>query len=333
METTISERNNTEPILRVSHLKKYYTYGNGFLSPKKTVIKAVDDVSLSLYPGETLAIVGESGCGKSTTAKSIIRITEPTEGSITLDGKDFGRLSGKELKAARQKIKMIFQDPYSALNPRMTVRDIIAEPIDISGSYKTQAEREEKILEACDMVGLNRDYLDRYPHEFSGGQRQRIGIARAIIEKPDVILCDEPVSALDVSIQAKVINLLKELQDKLGVSYIFISHDLSVVRHVADRVMVMYLGHVVEEGSRDDIFNSPKHPYTRILLDSIPSIGREMPEDEQQLIAGDLPSPENPPSGCCFHTRCPYCKEQCRNSAPTLKEVPGQPGHRAACFC
>lgn len=333
METTISERKNTEPILRVEHLKKYYTYGNGFLSHRKTVIKAVDDVSLSLYQGETLAIVGESGCGKSTTAKSIIRITEPTEGSITLDGKDFVRLSGKELKAARQKIKMIFQDPYSALNPRMTVRDIIAEPIDISGSYKTQAEREEKVLEACDMVGLNRDYLDRYPHEFSGGQRQRIGIARAIIEKPDVILCDEPVSALDVSIQAKVINLLKELQDKLGVSYIFISHDLSVVRHVADRVMVMYLGHVVEEGSRDDIFNSPKHPYTRILLDSIPSIGKEMPEDEQQLIAGDLPSPENPPSGCCFHTRCPYCKEQCRNEVPTLTEAPGQPGHRAACFC
>ncbi|ETP73036.1 oligopeptide/dipeptide ABC transporter, ATP-binding protein [Lachnospiraceae bacterium JC7] len=333
METIISERKKTEPILEVSHLKKYYTYGNGFLSPKKTVIKAVDDVSLSLYPGETLAIVGESGCGKSTTAKSIIRITEPTEGTITLDGKDFGKLSGKELKAARQKIKMIFQDPYSALNPRMTVRDIIAEPIDISGSYKTQDEREQKVLEACDMVGLNRDYLDRYPHEFSGGQRQRIGIARAVIEKPDVILCDEPVSALDVSIQAKVINLLKELQDKLGVSYIFISHDLSVVRHMADRVMVMYLGHVVEEGSRDDIFNSPKHPYTRILLDSIPSIGKEMPEDEQQLIAGDLPSPENPPTGCCFHTRCPYCKEQCRSAAPSLTEVSGKPGHKAACFC
>ena len=333
METTISERKNTEPVLRVSHLKKYYTYGNGFLSPKKTVIKAVDDVSLSLYPGETLAIVGESGCGKSTTAKSIIRITEPTEGSITLHGQDFGHLSGKELKSARQKIKMIFQDPYSALNPRMTVRDIIAEPIDISGSYRTQSEREMKVLEACDMVGLNRDYLSRYPHEFSGGQRQRIGIARAIIEKPEVILCDEPVSALDVSIQAKVINLLKELQKKLGVSYIFISHDLSVVRHVADRVMVMYLGHVVEEGSRDDIFNSPKHPYTRILLDSIPSIGKEMPEDEQQLILGDLPSPENPPAGCCFHTRCPHCKEKCRNSAPTLTEITWQPGHKAACFC
>ena len=333
MEKNISERKSTEPVLKVSHLKKYYTYGNGFLSHKRTVIKAVDDVSLSLYPGETLAIVGESGCGKSTTAKSIIRITEPTEGTIILDGKDFGKLSGKELKSARKKIKMIFQDPYSALNPRMTVRDIIAEPIDISGSYKTQEEREQKVLEASDMVGLNRDYLDRYPHEFSGGQRQRIGIARAIIEKPDVILCDEPVSALDVSIQAKVIDLLKELQQKLGVSYIFISHDLSVVRHMADRVMVMYLGHVVEEGSRDEIFNSPKHPYTRILLDSIPYIGKEMPDDEQQLIAGDIPSPENPPSGCCFHTRCPYCKDKCRNSAPTLTEVRAQQGHRAACFC
>ena len=320
-----------EPVLKVRNLKKYFYSGGGFLSGKKTCVKAVNDVSFELYKGETLAIVGESGCGKSTTAKSVIRITEPTEGSIMLDGRDFGKLKGEELKKARQNIKMIFQDPYSSLNPRMTVRDIIAEPIDIAGSWKDKEERERKILEACDMVGLNRDFLDRYPHEFSGGQRQRIGIARAIIEKPEVILCDEPVSALDVSIQAKVVNLLKELQKRLNISYIFISHDMGVVRHMADRVIVMYLGHVVEEGSKEDIFESPKHPYTKLLLESIPVIGKEVPEDDKELISGDIPSPANPPSGCCFHTRCPYATEECSKVMPELREVDGRPGHKAAC--
>lgn len=322
----------TEPVLRVQNLKKYYYSGGGFLSGKKTCVKAVDDVSFELLKGETLAIVGESGCGKSTTAKAILRITEPTGGTVFFQGRDFCKLKGEELKGARRKIKMIFQDPYSSLNPRMTVRDIIAEPIDIAGTYKTKEEREQKVLETCDMVGLNRDYLDRYPHEFSGGQRQRIGIARAIIERPEVIFCDEPVSALDVSIQAKVINLLKELQEKINLSYVFISHDLGVVRHMADRVMVMYLGHVVEEGSREDIFNSPKHPYTEILLGSIPVIGRESVEDETEIISGDLPSPANPPSGCCFHTRCPYATEACSRNRPELKDVTGQQGHRAACL-
>ncbi len=318
------------PVLKVEHLKKYYVSGNGFLK-KKNVVKAVEDVSFDLYKGETLAIVGESGCGKSTTAKSIIRIIEPSAGTITLDGQDFGKLSGPALKEARRSIKMIFQDPYSALNPRMTVRDIIAEPIDIAGTCKDQNEREKMVEEACEMVGLNVSYLDRFPHEFSGGQRQRIGIARAIIERPEVILCDEPVSALDVSVQAKVLNLLKELQEKLKVSYVFISHDLGVVRHVADRVMVMYLGHVVEEGDKKDIFENPKHPYTRILLESIPLIGKELNMDEYQLISGDLPSPENPPTGCCFNTRCPYASEECRNRAPELVAVSEGGSHRVSC--
>ena len=239
-------------------------------------LPVIDRLSLSLQAGETLGIVGESGCGKSTTVKSLIRVTEPTSGEVILNGQDFLKLKGEELKKARRNIKMIFQDPYSSLNPRMTVRDIIGEPADIEHCYKTEEEREKLILDTMEMVGLNRDFADRYPHEFSGGQRQRIGIARAIILKPEIIICDEPVSALDVSVQAKIINLLKELQQKLNISYIFISHDLGVVKHIADRVMVMYRGRVVEEGTRDEIFANPKHDYTKLLLSSIPKIGEKM---------------------------------------------------------
>ena len=316
----------SEIILEVQNLKKYYQQGTLF--QKKESVKAVDDVSFVLHRKETLAIVGESGCGKSTTVKSIIRLTEPTSGKVILHGEDFTSLKGNALREARKKLKIIFQDPYSSLNPRMTVHDIIAEPIDIEKTWKTRGEREEMVLETMQLVGLDPTWINRYPHEFSGGQRQRIGIARAIILKPDIVICDEPVSALDVSIQAKIINLLKQLQEELNISYIFISHDLGVVKHIADRILVMYLGHVVEEGTSEDIFNHPSHPYTRTLLNAIPTIGVEM--NESSLIDGDLPSPSNPPKGCVFHTRCPFAKEECVLKQPEVKDLGN--GHQYACI-
>ena len=259
-----------EVILKVNNLKKYYKSGSMF--SKKSIVKALDGVSFELKKGETLGIVGESGCGKSTLAKAVIRLIEPTEGEIILNNRDFRKLSGRELKNARQQIKMIFQDPYSSLNPRMTVMDIIGEPLDIAGSYKDIKERNKIIESTMEMVGLDLSWANRYPHEFSGGQRQRLGIAKAIIQRPDVIICDEPVSALDVSIQAKIINLLLRLQKKLNISYIFISHDLGVVKHIADRVIVMYKGRDVEEGDVEEIFEHPTHEYTKRLLSSIPVI-------------------------------------------------------------
>ena len=316
----------SEIILEVQNLKKYYQQGSLF--QKKESVKAVDDVSFVLHRKETLAIVGESGCGKSTIVKSIIRLTEPTSGKVILHGEDFTSLKGNALREARKKLKIIFQDPYSSLNPRMTVRDIIAEPIDIEKTSKTRGEREEMVLETMQLVGLDPTWINRYPHEFSGGQRQRIGIARAIILKPDIVICDEPVSALDVSIQAKIINLLKQLQEELNISYIFISHDLGVVKHIADRILVMYLGHVVEEGTSEDIFNHPSHPYTQTLLNAIPTIGVEM--NESSLIDGDLPSPSNPPKGCVFHTRCPFAKEECALKQPEVKDLGN--GHQYACI-
>lgn len=260
----------SEILLKVNDLKKHYKSGSIF--SKKSIVKALDGVSFELKRGETLGIVGESGCGKSTLAKSVIRLTEPTSGEIILNNKDFRKLKGRELKEARKGIKMIFQDPYSSLNPRMTVRDIIGEPMDIVKAYANKKERNEIILNTMEMVGLDLSWADRYPHEFSGGQRQRLGIAKAIILKPDVVICDEPVSALDVSIQAKIINLLLKLQRDLSISYIFISHDLGVVKHIANRVIVMYKGKTVEEGDVDDIFNHPSHEYTKTLLASIPRI-------------------------------------------------------------
>lgn len=260
----------SEILLKVNDLKKHYKSGSIF--SKKSIVKALDGVSFELKRGETLGIVGESGCGKSTLAKSVIRLTEPTSGEIILNNKDFRKLKGRELKEARKGIKMIFQDPYSSLNPRMTVRDIIGEPMDIVKAYANKKERNEIILNTMEMVGLDLSWADRYPHEFSGGQRQRLGIAKAIILKPDVVICDEPVSALDVSIQAKIINLLLKLQRDLSISYIFISHDLGVVKHIANRVIVMYKGKTVEEGDVDDIFNHPSHEYTETLLASIPRI-------------------------------------------------------------
>ena len=254
---------NDDILLKVEHLKKYYPVKSSSLKRSNGFVKAVDDISFDVKVGETFGIVGESGCGKSTMGKSVIRLIEPTDGKVILDGQDFTALKGKELKKARENIKLIFQDPYASLNPRMTVKDIIGEPIDIAKIYKTKKERDDRIIEVMKQVGLNLDYLYRYPHEFSGGQRQRIGIARAIALQPKLIICDEPVSALDVSIQAKIINLLKELQQKLGIAYIFISHDLSVVKHIADRVGVMYLGNMMEMADQKALYSNPLHPYTQ----------------------------------------------------------------------
>ncbi|MCI8806539.1 MAG: dipeptide ABC transporter ATP-binding protein [Oscillospiraceae bacterium] len=316
-----------EPVLKVEHLKKYYPIRKGAFSREKAVVRACDDVSFELYAGETLGIVGESGCGKTTTIQSVIRLIEPTDGRIWLNGQDFRTMKGEELKRARQKLKLIFQDPYSSLNPRMTVKEIVSEPLEIAGACKDKAERDRRVLETMEQVGLDPSYQDRYPHEFSGGQRQRIGIARAIVLRPDVVICDEPVSALDVSIQAKIINLLRRFQRERELAYIFISHDLGVVRHIAHRVLVMYLGCVVEEGESRELFAHPLHPYTRALLDSVP----RMDSDGRPAAAlqGDVPSPADPPSGCLFHTRCPYAREVCAKQAPELREL--KSGHKCAC--
>lgn len=261
----------SETILEVKNLKKYYSYKSG-LFKKREIKKAVDDISFELHRGETLALVGESGCGKTTAMKSLLRIIEPTSGEILLNGKNFTNLNKRDLKKERRNIKIIFQDPYSSLNPRMTVEEIIAEPLDISKSYKNKKERNKIVKEVMELVNLDLSFASRYPHEFSGGQRQRIGIARAVVLRPEIIICDEPVSALDVSVQAKIINLLKDLQKKLNISYIFISHDLGVVKYMADRILVMKNGKIIEQGNRDEVFNNPKEEYTRMLLNSIPKI-------------------------------------------------------------
>lgn len=315
-------------LLRVEHLKKYYPLKKGFMSKAGGSVKAVDDISFSVNEGETFAVVGESGCGKSTMGKCVIRLVEPTEGKVILDGEDFTALKGTDLKKAREKIKLIFQDPYASLNPRMTVKDIIAEPLDIAGVIKDKKQRDEHILNTMEQVGLNKEYLSRYPHEFSGGQRQRIGIARAIVLKPKLIICDEPVSALDVSIQAKIINLLKDLQKQMKMAYIFISHDLSVVKHIADRVAVMYLGHIMELADTKEIYDHPSHPYTQALFSAIPKIGEGRISDKI-VLSGDVPSPADPPQGCCFHTRCPKACERCTKEVPQLKEI--APNHFSAC--
>jgi peptide/nickel transport system ATP-binding protein/oligopeptide transport system ATP-binding protein len=315
-------------VLEVEHLTKHYPIKKGLFGKSDTCVHAVEDVSFEVHRGETFAIVGESGCGKSTTGKCILRLTEPTSGTVMLDGKDFTSLKGDDLVEARKKLKLIFQDPYSSLNPRMTVADIIAEPIDIAGTYKSRAERDARVDQIMGEVGLDLSYRTRYPHEFSGGQRQRIGIARAIVLEPQIVICDEPVSALDVSVQAKVINLLVDLQRSLGLSYVFISHDLSVVKHIADTVMVMYLGHMMERAPKAELFDNPSHPYTQALLDVIPRIRQERIRDKS-ILQGDVPSPTNPPSGCCFHTRCAACMRVCREIAPDPHEI--APGHLCAC--
>ena len=331
----MENRNNAqEPLLQVRGLSLRFPVKQGLLDilmrrPQQAVT-AVDDVDLAIYPGECLGLVGESGCGKSTLAKTIIRIYDPDAGTVLLDGVDFTALKGKRLQAARRSVQMVFQDPYSSLNPRMTVEDIIGEPLDVHKLYSNKKERREKILNLMELVGLNAEHAMRYAHEFSGGQRQRIGIARALAVNPKFIVCDEPVSALDVSIQAQVVNLLQQLQREMGLSLIFIAHDLAVVKHISDRVLVMYLGHAVELGTYDEVYHNPLHPYTRALMSAVPIPDPDLEKNKTiQLLEGELPSPINPPSGCVFRTRCPIAGPECAKTRPVLE---GSFRHAVSCL-
>lgn len=315
------------PLLEVKNIKKWFPAKKSPFSREKVYIKAVDGVSFTLNEGETLGVVGESGCGKSTMGRTVLRLIEPTEGQVLFEGKDYTALKDAELRKSRTDLQIIFQDPYASLDPRMTIGDIIAEPLDIQLKLPAK-ERRERVLKTMERVGLNTRYVNRYPHEFSGGQRQRIGIARAIVLEPKLMVCDEPVSALDVSIQAQVLNLLMDLQKEMRMAYIFISHDLSVIKHISDRVAVMYLGHVVEIAEKADLYNHPMHPYTVALLSAIPVPDRKH-KKEKIVLEGDLPSPANPPSGCIFHTRCYKAKDICKTQVPELKDCGN--GHCCAC--
>jgi len=316
-----------EVLLEVKNLKKYFPIKKGIFSKTVAHVKAVDGVDFYVKNGETLGLVGESGCGKSTTGRVILRLLEATEGAVIFQGKDIMTLGKEELQEMRRNMQIIFQDPYASLNPRMTVGDIIGEALDIHGVARGR-KREEKILELLNEVGLRPQHIRRYPHEFSGGQRQRIGIARALALYPRFIVCDEPVSALDVSIQAQIINLMEELQEKFGLTYLFIAHDLSVVKHISDRVAVMYLGKIVELADKDELYESPLHPYTRALLSAIPIPDPEL-KRQRILLEGDVPSPVDPPRGCRFHTRCREAQDICREQDPEFKDVGD--GHFVAC--
>ncbi len=313
-------------LVKVEHLKEYFNINVGMF--KSRPLKAVDDVSFEIKKGETLGLVGESGCGKTTVGRTILQLYKPTDGKVIYDGQEIK--SKASLKEFRKKATMVFQDPYSSLNPRMTVADIIAEPLDIHKLYKNKEERKERVLELMGYVGLNSEHAARYAHEFSGGQRQRIGIARSLAVNPEFIVCDEPVSALDVSIQAQVINMFDELQDKLGLTYLFIAHDLLVVRHISDRIAVMYLGRMVEMGDADEIYNHPMHPYSKSLLSAVPVPDPKVARANKRIVLeGDIPSPLNAPSGCPFRTRCRYATEACAESMPEFKDIGG--GHFVAC--
>jgi peptide/nickel transport system ATP-binding protein len=315
-------------LLEVNNLKVHFPIRHGLLGLVKGHVKAVDDVSLRLNAGETLGVVGESGCGKTTLGRAIIRLIEPTAGSVVFEGEDIARLTSGDLRSRRRKFQMIFQDPYGSLNPRMTIDEIIGEAIDIHRLAPTKAGRQKRIMELLEAVGLNPVHGQRYPHEFSGGQRQRIGIARALAVEPKLIVCDEPVSALDVSVQAQIINLLQDLQQRLGMAYLFIAHDLAVVEHISHRVMVMYLGKVVEVADAKTIVRQPLHPYTQALLSAVPVIDPKS-KRKRLVLGGDVPSPINPPQGCAFHPRCPSAGERCRVEVPALREV--VPGHWVSC--
>jgi oligopeptide transport system ATP-binding protein len=322
--------NDAEVLIDVRDVKIYFSVTAGFLIQRKIAEnKAVDGISFHVKKGETLGLVGESGCGKSTTGRAILQLYRPTSGEIMFGGKDLTKLRGNDLRLMRRKMQMIFQDPYASLNPRMSVRDIIGEPLVIHKMGSTN-ERRDRVLELMRIVGLNPYYATRFPHEFSGGQRQRIGIARALAVSPDFIVCDEPVSALDVSIQAQIINLLEELQEQFGLTYLFIAHDLAVVRHISDRVAVMYLGKLMEQANSSEIYENPLHPYTKALLSAVPIPDPALERKRERIIlTGDVPSSLRPPRGCVFHTRCPIAIEECRVDIPQWREA--EPGHWVAC--
>ena len=316
----------SEHLLEVSHLKQYFNIREGFASTKP--LKAVDDVSFTIDHGRTLGLVGESGCGKTTVGRSILRLYEPTGGSVKFEGEE---ITAKNIQSLRKQMQMVFQDPYSSLNPRMTVEDIIGEPLDVHKMYANKKERRERILELMSLVDLNAEHATRYAHEFSGGQRQRIGIARALAVRPKFIICDEPVSALDVSIQAQVINMFEELQEKLGVAYLFIAHDLLIVRHISHDIAVMYLGHMVETAEANELMDHPIHPYPESLLSAVPIPDPKIARAKKRImLEGDVPSPLNMPTGCPFRTRCRYATEQCAEQPPELTDRGS--GHKVACW-
>ena len=322
----MSSNDKNEYLVEVNDLKQYFPIKTGF--GKTIPLKAVDGVSFAIKSGETLGLVGESGCGKTTVGRSLLQLYKPTGGDVIFKGE---KVTDKNIKSLRKEMQMVFQDPYSSLNPRMTVEDIIGEPLDVHKLYSSKAERRDKILELMDLVGLNAEHATRYAHEFSGGQRQRIGIARALAVNPSFIVCDEPVSALDVSIQAQVINMFEDLQKKLGVAYLFIAHDLLVVHHISDRIAVMYLGKIVEIADADELNENPLHPYTESLLSAIPMPDPNMAKERKRIILeGDVPSPMNLPSGCAFRTRCRYATEQCAKECPSLTDRGN--GHMVSCF-
>ena len=306
-------------LLVVRGLKQYYPVKGG-LGKAQSYVKAVDDVDFEVRRGEVFGIVGESGCGKSTLGKSICKLIEPTEGSIVLDGEEISKYTAKQMRPVRKKVQMVFQDPYASLNPRMSVRDIVAEPLIIHGLTKTREETDKRVVELLRRVGLDDYHANRYPHEFSGGQRQRVGIARALAVQPELIIADEPVSALDVSIQSQVLNLMNQLKRDMNLTYIFVAHDLSVVEHISDRVGVMYLGNFVEEGDKYSLYQNPLHPYTQALLSAVP-IPDPKAKKDRIILEGNIPSALNPPSGCKFHTRCPKCMERCKTEAPQKYQV------------
>jgi oligopeptide transport system ATP-binding protein len=323
--------NNKNLLVKVEHLTKHFPITRGIIVQRQVgAVQAVDDVNFDIYEGETLGLVGESGCGKSTTGRTIIQLYRPTSGKVYYQDKDLTTMKGEDLRHLRRFMQIIFQDPYASLNPRMTVGDIVGEPLEVHGLQKNRKRRRERVQELLRLVGLNPYFINRYPHEFSGGQRQRIGVARALALNPEFIVCDEPISALDVSIQAQVVNLLEELQDKLGLTYLFIAHDLSMVRHISDRTAVMYLGKIVELADREELYNHPLHPYTQALLSAVPVPDPIVEKKRQRIILkGDVPSPANPPAGCRFHPRCPLVQDICSEAEPEWREA--APRHWVAC--